>query len=190
MAATKDAASSGLTDHYNEHSKGSFLGHAAKHLAFMGLFMAFPMVAAAMPLESATALDLVVQTGHAIWDMGAGLFEHGLPVLESVFENALEGNFGPGTLEAGSMHGMAGGVHMMPDGSLMANVSGTQIAASAATGGMQVFSTPMDWFTSLPQANQLSMIEDAQAFGVPFSEYIADWCANNHITFGQSLSPN
>lgn len=189
MAATANGESSGLSDNFNTHSVGNFIGHAAKHLAWMGLFMAFPMAASAAAIDGATALDVVVQTGHAMWDMVEGVVDYGVPVLDSVLDNAMEGNFAPTTLEGGSMHGLSG-VHTMPDGSLMANAGAQSVAPAALAGGAQVFATPMDWFGSLPQANQLSMIEDAQAFGVPFSEYIADWCANNHIPFGQSPSPN
>lgn len=172
-----------ISDEYNHHSSTGFMGHIVKHVAIMGLFMAFPMVATAMPIESATALDLVVQTGHAMLEMVEGVIDYGFPVLESVFENAMEGNFAPSTFEAGSMHGAAGAVHMMPGGALMSNVPGADISALGLGTGAQVFSTPMEWFQSLPALEQAKMVDDANSFGIPFEQYITDWCNNNHMSF-------
>lgn len=182
------SAMSDISDEYNHHSSSGFMGHVVKHVAIMGLFMAFPMVAAAVPIEGATALDLVVQTGHAMLEMVEGVIDYGFPVLESVFENAMEGNFAPSTWDAGSMHG-ASAVHMMPGGALMSNVPGADLSALGVGAGAQIFSTPMEWFQSLPAVNQARFIEDAQAFGVPFEQYITDWCNNNHMSFAPSFSP-
>lgn len=182
---------SGLTDDFNKSSIGSFIGHAAKHVAIMGLFMAFPMVASAMPIDGATAMDVLVQTGHAMMNMVEGVFDYGLPVMDSVLDNAMQGNFAPSTWGAGSMHGLSG-IHAMPGGALMTNVHGANASAAAASlgSGLQVFSTPMEWFQSLPLLNQAQMVDDAQAFGIPFDQYITDWCNNNHVPFGQTLSPH
>lgn len=97
-----------LSHEYNHHASGhSSLFHWS-HLALMVAGMAFPMVAAAAPAGSATALDVVVQVGHSLWEMIGNAVQYTGPVLGSVWDNALAGNFAPSTLEAGSMHGLMG----------------------------------------------------------------------------------
>ncbi len=99
-----EADNSGLTQNYNNEASGhSSLFHWS-HLALMVTGMAFPMVISAAPaLGSATALDVVVQAGHSIIVMLENTFEYTVPVIESVWDNAMEGNFAPSTWEVGDM---------------------------------------------------------------------------------------
>lgn len=144
-----------------------------------------------------------------VWDIAVGFFQHsvmgfdimtgGLGSMGLAAANFLDDFELTSELAAGLAEGsqelisgsaistMPQGYHMMPDGSLMANnpsevassFSGGADAAIAASA--QIFSTPMDWFNSLPEVEQIAMRQDAIDFGIPFDEYVADWCATNHI---------
>lgn len=169
--------------------------HSGAHSAMMWahgilmLGMLLPMVASAVPLGAATLGDAAVQTLHMVGNMITGLTDN-FSVLTDIASNSLDGEFAAATMEAGSMHANAAGVHVMPGGALMTNVHGANASVAAASlGGAQVFSTPMEWFQSLPALNQTQMLEDANAFGIPFEQYITDWCNNNQMTFGHAMSP-
>ncbi len=95
--------SKGLSHEYNKASSGHGSLLHWSHLALMITGMAFPMVATAAPLGSATLLDVVVQAGHSVVAMLDNTFEYTMPVLESVWDNALNGNFAPTTWDMGSM---------------------------------------------------------------------------------------
>ena len=45
------------------------------------------------------------------------------------------------------------------------------------------YQTPMEWFSTLPGEEMLLRINEANAVGIPFEDYIAAWCENNHIDF-------
>ncbi len=99
-----ESGDSGLSQHYNDASSGHGSLLHWSHLALMVTGMAFPMVISAAPaLGSATALDVVVQAGHSLVMMLDNTFEYTMPVIESVWDNAMEGNFAPSTWDAGSM---------------------------------------------------------------------------------------
>lgn len=150
----EDAAGlSGITDKFNIGSIGSFAGHAAKHLAIMGLCMAIPMVAMAMPMD-ATLLDVVVQTGHQAWEMAAGLVQSTPTVLESVIDQGLAGNIAPSTLgSVGVGHGAAHGV----------------AAAASSTAASSACATPAfeEWLRNAFASGDLPMaLEDSQGSGL------------------------
>lgn len=97
MAAHKQS----LTDGFNESADHNLFHWG--HLALMVTGMALPMVLTAAPLGGATALDVVVQSGHMLIEMIENTFEYGIPVLGDIWTNALNGDFLPTTWEAGSM---------------------------------------------------------------------------------------
>lgn len=152
---------SGITDKFNAGSIGDTMGHVAKHLAIMGLCMAIPMVAMAMPMD-ATLLDVVVQTGHQAWEMAAGLIQSTPTVLDSVIDQGLAGNIAPTTLESVGMgHGVA--------------AHGASAAAASSTAASSACATPAfeEWLRNASASGDLPMaLEDSQGSGL--CEYWAD----------------
>ncbi len=146
-----------------------------------------------------------------IWDVAVGFFQHsvmgfdimtgGLGSMGLAAANFLDDFEITSELAAGLAEGakemiadsaistMPEGFHLMSDGSLMANNPSDIASASLSSGvtenvveaSAQIFSNPMDWFNTLPEVEQITMRQDAIDFGIPFDEYVADWCANNHV---------
>jgi len=163
----------GLSDHYNNKS-----GHNAfhwGHLALMITGMALPMVASAAPLASATALDVVVQTGHMVLEMIVNTLDYTVPVLGDVWTNAMDGNFMPTTWEAGSMHGMDHGVQMLHGTEYMAEGFGH----AAHVGVEDQIAQFNEWTMGIPP-DELALIKTEA--NLVYGETLFDYFQSNFLT--------
>ncbi len=178
-----------LTNNFNKRGVGDTVKHVTKHVLWMGgmmgvLALASPVAAGVLGAGGAdpyTLGNLVVQSGHGAWEM-LGMIGDTLSGLIDIggelISNTFEGNWAATTWDSAVMSHdtsahVAHGVHTTSVGGEMAHTSLEHAIAST-------FSTPMDWFDSLPLSDQLQMREDAALFGVPFEEYVGDLCAVEH----------
>lgn len=189
-----DTNAGGLSQHFNEHSVSSVIGHVATHVLTMGAMMgiialASPAAAGVLSLGGAdpvvTLGNLIVQTGFGAGEM-LGMISDSLSGLISIggdlISNTLNGDIAPTSWDSLiASHDMGHGSSTALD--QVSGHMGHHGADTAFSGLAHSTLSPMDWFGTLPEIEQIQMREDAALFGIPFEEYIADWCDTTHPNF-------
>lgn len=183
MATAMDMGNdlSHLKENFNQHAIGNAFGHVAKHVLIMGAMMgvialASPVAAAAVAIPGTdpyTLGNLVVQTGHGSWEM-LKMIGDTLSSLISIggdlISNTFDGNIMPTSWDSMIMSHDIG--NAIDHSTHLTSIAGSETVMHTLT--------PMEWFETLPITEQLQMREDASLFGIPFDEYVADWCATAH----------
>lgn len=145
---------------------------------FHGPFMWIAM--AGMALHGLTDPTLLGWASNFLSQMIGGiinLFGSGLPILQNIAVNTMQGNIIPDIANLSDMWNAA--------------ISGTSHGVAATAGHLHgaasaAVTNQWQWFGGLTEVARNSMVADAAFFGVPLDQYIADWCTQKGVSFGMS----
>ena len=160
-------------------------GRAAKHV--FSASMVIMMASMALPALGALADPTLADAGLALAEHYTTMFTAPfmeIDTLGQIAGNTVDGNFGLsyqwGNAHAGHVMSAAdsGGMHLMPDGSMMQNqiASAQPISSSVTEAAAHAFSTPMEWFRAQPIDEIVRRHQEANAMGIPLEDYIASIC--------------